>query len=191
MLGAFKGLLKGSFKWNLRLAKWLTEGILVGVQNFKIEDVKFKEYERADLPEIVELFRETVYAVNSADYGIKQLDAWAGGEIDLRKWNESLENHFSFVALFEGRIVGFGDISSDGYLDRLYVAKDCLRRGVGNLLCERLEASVCAEKIYTHASITARPFFESRNYELIKIREFERGGVAFVNYLMGKRILNS
>ena len=155
--------------------------------NFKIEDVRLRRYEPADLPEIVELFRETVYAANAADYGKAQLDAWAGGDIDLSGWNESLKEHASFVALCGGRIVGFGDMSLQGYLDRLYVAKDCLRRGVGSLLCGRLEASVCAERFYTHSSITARPFFEKRNYKLVKIRKFERRGAAFVNYLMEKR----
>ena len=42
-----------------------------------------RKYEKSDLAPIVKLFKDTVYAVNSRDYTREQIDAWAGGKIDL------------------------------------------------------------------------------------------------------------
>ena len=50
---------------------------------------------------------------------------WADGKVDLEKWNQSLREHYSVVAVDEGVIVGFGDIDRTGYLDRLFVRADC------------------------------------------------------------------
>lgn len=45
------------------------------------------------------------------------------------------------IAWEEGRIVGFGDLAQNGYLDRLYVRKDSVRKGVASALLHRLEAA--------------------------------------------------
>ena len=84
------------------------------------------------------LFYDTVHAVNARDYTPEQLDAWAGGAVDLDAWDRSFRAHTTLVAVADGHIVGFGDITGDGYLDRLYVHKDWQGRGVATALCGRL-----------------------------------------------------
>lgn len=145
-----------------------------------------RRYEPSDCRRMAELFYDTVHTVNAQDYTAEQLDAWATGEIDLDAWNRSFLAHFSVVAEEDGTVVGFGDIDETGYLDRLYVDKDYQRRGVASSICERLEQAVVADDIYTHASITARPFFESRGYCVVKEQQAERGGVLLTNYRMRK-----
>ena len=83
-----------------------------------------------------------------------------------------------------GQIVGFADMDSAGYLDRLYVHKDFQRHGIASELCDRLEQAVDAETITTHASITARPFFEKRGYKVVREQQVERKGVLLTNYVM-------
>lgn len=46
---------------------------------------------------------------------------------------------------------------------------------------------VC-RKITTHASITAKGFFESRGYKAIKEQQVERGGVLLTNFIMEKML---
>lgn len=147
-----------------------------------------RRYEPEDLGQITALFYDTVHAVNAADYAPEQLDAWADGAPDLDRWNGSLLAHHSLVAV-EGRdlIVGFGDIDGTGYLDRLYVHKDRQGRGIATALCDRLERAVDAPVITTHASITARPFFEGRGYRVLREQRVERHGVRMTNYVMEKR----
>ena len=84
------------------------------------------------------------------------------------------------------RIVGFGDIDSTGYLDRLYVRKDRQRRGIASAICGELENAADAAKITTHASITARPFFQKRGYRVVREQQVERGGILLTNYVMEK-----
>lgn len=146
-----------------------------------------RKYRPPDLREILELFYDTVHTVNAGDYTPQQLDAWADGAPDLREWDRSLREHIAFVAEEDGAIVGFGDIDASGYLDRLYVHKDFQRRGAASALCAALEGAVESERIVTHASITARPFFEGRGYRVVRERRVIRHGVSLTNYRMERR----
>ena len=38
----------------------------------------------------------------------------------------------------------------------------------------------------THASITARPFFEKRGYQVLRAQQVERRGILLTNYIMEK-----
>lgn len=144
-----------------------------------------REYQQDDCKEITELFYDTVHTVNSKDYTEEQLTAWATGKVDLEQWNRSLQEHFSLIAVDDGRIVGFGDMDSTGYLDRLYVHKDYQRKGIATALCEALEKMV-SNKIITHASITARPFFENRGYKVITEQQVVRQNISLTNFIMEK-----
>lgn len=54
--------------------------------------IKIREYTPSDLPEIAQLFYDTVHTVNAADYDDEQLDAWADGNIDMENLTEKLVN---------------------------------------------------------------------------------------------------
>lgn len=145
-----------------------------------------RRYETEDCKELAELFYNTVHSVNAKDYTDEQLNVWATGIVDLEKWNKSLLSHFSVVAVENGIIIGFGDVDSTGYLDRLYVHKDYQNQGIATAICEKLECGFEVEKITTHASITAKSFFEKRGYKVIKKQTVERNGVLLHNYVMEK-----
>lgn len=144
-----------------------------------------RTYTSADCPEIMKLFYQTVHTVNAKDYTQEQLDAWAPRKLDEEQWDLSLQKHYSLVAVEKDKIVGFGDMDSDGYLDRLYVHATCQRQGIATVICDRLE-QLCEGKITTHASITAKPFFESRGYRVIRPQTVERNGVKLTNFVMEK-----
>lgn len=148
--------------------------------------MEIREYRPEDCAELTRLFYDTVHTVNRKDYTPAQLDAWADGTPDLERWNRSLQEHFSLVALEGKQIIGFGDMDSTGYLDRLYVHKDYQSKGVATALCDRLEQAVDGT-IVTHASITARPFFEGRGYVMVKAQQVERKGILLRNFVMEKR----
>lgn len=147
--------------------------------------MKIRNYCPDDCNEIVDLFYNTVHTINAQDYTKTQLDAWASKSIDISQWNQSFLNHYSIVAIENDILVGFGDIDSSGYLDRLYVHKDYQKHGIATALCNELEKSIPG-KITTHASITAKPFFEKRGYHVVKKQEVIRKGILLVNYVMEK-----
>ena len=145
-----------------------------------------RKYVKTDFAELTELFYDTVHAVNAKDYTRKQLDAWATGKVNLEAWNKSFQAHHTVVAEMDGKIVGFGDMGETGYLDRLYVHKDHQRQGVATAICDELEQNTKAVVFSTHASITARPFFEKRGYTVIREQQVERRGVLLTNFVMHK-----
>ena len=145
-----------------------------------------RDYCKTDCTELARLFYDTVHTVNAKDYSREQLDAWATGEVNLEAWNKSLQAHNTVVAEMDGQIVGFGDMDETGYLDRLYVHKDYQRRGVATAICDALEQNTKAAEFSTHASITARPFFEKRGYTVVKVQQVERRGILLTNFVMKK-----
>lgn len=152
-----------------------------------MEQIILRGYHSGDLSVIERLFYNTVHTVNAADYSLEQLDAWAPGAVDRAHWDRTLREHFTRIAEHAGQIVGFGDLAADGYLDRLYVHRDFQRRGIAGAICDALEAharSLGVPAVTTHASITARPFFEGRGYHVVKEQQVERAGVTLVNFVM-------
>lgn len=152
-----------------------------------MEHIRLRSYQSSDCRALTELFYETVHTVNRKDYTQAQADAWADGKPDLKAWDRSLKAHRSLVAEADGQIAGFGDMDSDGYLDRLYVHKDFQGRGIASAVCDALEAGCRAQMFLTHASITARPFFEARGYKVIKEQQVERKGLLLTNFVMEKQ----
>ena len=143
--------------------------------------MRLRPYRSADLPELLALFYDTVHTVCARDYTRSQLDAWAPADPDAAAWDASLLAHRTLVAEEKGRIVGFADLGPDGYLDRLYVHRDWQGRGVGSALCAALPGAR-----RTHASITARPFFERRGWHVVREQRVERRGVLLTNFVMEK-----
>lgn len=144
-----------------------------------------RDYQPSDCKEITELFYNTVHTVNAKDYTKEQLDVWATGQVDLEKWNQSLQEHYSIVAIENEVIVGFGDIDKTGYLDRLFVHADYQGKSIATGICNQLEQTIQGN-ITTHSSITAKPFFEKRGYRVIKEQQVERQGIFLANFIMEK-----
>ena len=147
--------------------------------------IRLRRYRPEDCPLLGQLFYDTVHTVNAVDYTPEQLAAWAPELPDMEQWNRSFLEHTTFVAETEGVIAGFGDIDGTGYLDRLYVHRDYQKKGIGRALCDALERSAGeAERIVTHASLTAKPFFLRSGYLVKKEQQVEKNGILLTNFVM-------
>ena len=145
-----------------------------------------RRYDSSDIEEIGELFYNTIHTVNRKDYTQEQIDAWAPGSIDYARWDQALSEHYSVVAVEDGKIIGFGDIAENGYLDRLFVHHNYQRRGAAFAICRELEQNCAAPRLWVEASITARPFFERMGYRTVKQQQVEKRGVWLTNFVMEK-----
>lgn len=156
------------------------------------EELKMKNYEwirpyeEDDLPYLIQLFYDTVHRVNAKDYTKEQLDAWADGHVNESIWNEHLLQNNTLVYVRNGEIIGFADMEVGGYLDHLFVHKNHQHEGIATKLCDQLEKQSDAKLFSTHASITAKPFFQNRGYYVVKKQQVERKGVLLTNYIMQK-----
>jgi putative acetyltransferase len=148
-------------------------------------------YEPGDLDALLKLFKETVHTVNARDYTTAQLDAWAPEVADAERWQQTLTKNYTLIAEQGGAIIGFADIESNGYFNRLYVHKDFQAQGVAKLLANALEDHIIQQgstNIMVTASITAKPFFESRGYFVVDEVNSESDGQVLTNYLMVKTV---
>ncbi|EJV69213.1 GNAT family N-acetyltransferase [Bacillus cereus] len=153
------------------------------------KDIKIRTFQKEDLEQVLQLFYETVHTVNAQDYNTLQLQAWAPKRLNRESWLKSLEKNISYVADNNGVIVGFGDYNDEHYINRLLTHKDYQGKGIASYILQKLEKEVMKlehRDIYTEASITAKPFFESKGYICIKEQNKQHNGQIFINYIMKK-----
>lgn len=153
--------------------------------------MEFREYKNTDLHAVMDLFYVTVHEVNKNDYSEEQLDAIAPKDANEYHWEKSLEKNHTIVVEEDDKLIAFGNIGKTGYLDRLYVHPDYLRKGIASKLVEELEEY--AKKHGSHvinvtSSITSKAFFESKGYTVIEEQINERRGERLLRYLMEKKI---
>jgi putative acetyltransferase len=155
------------------------------------ETILIRAYDPADLEAIIAVFMSAVHRVAARDYKPAQLRAWAPAEIDRARWVERRLNRETWVAERDGAVVGFTDLEPDGHLDMMFVAADAQGLGVASRLEAEVEASARRQglaRIFTEASLTARPFFERRGYVILTAQEVSVRGETLTNFRMEKRL---
>lgn len=153
--------------------------------------IRLREYHPDDGPALLDLFRDTIRRVNSRDYAPEQIAAWSSDDIDTMAWFRRFTGRFVRVAEESGRPVGFIELEPDGHIDRVFIAADHQRRGIGGQLLAAAVAEarrVGIGRLFTEASITARPFFEAQGFTVLARQVVTCRGVELVNYRM-QRVL--
>lgn len=151
--------------------------------------MKIRLFEKQDAEQIARLFHETVREVNIGDYSICQVIAWAPDDIHFRNWVEVCSSRFTYVADDRGVMAGFGELEPNGHIDCFYCHKNYQRCGVGSQIYRAIEAKAVelpVNRLFTEASITAKPFFERMGFSIVKKQEVTRRGETFINYVMEK-----
>lgn len=130
-----------------------------------------RHFKPSDTPELIQLFRDAVHTINIQHYAPEQVAVWAPEDIDQDKWLKSLAQNITFVAELDGIIIGFADMTHEGYLDRLYVHKNYQGRFIAFRLFKHIEQAareLGLTKITTDCSITARIPAERMGFKVIK-----------------------
>lgn len=154
--------------------------------NFSIQ---IRPYKISDTQAIITLFRDAVHAIASKHYSPEQVAVWAPQEIDEARWQKSLLESITYVAEIDSTIVGFINMTRDGYLDRLYIHKDYQGGRVSYALFKKIEATakeLGLTKITTDCSITAKVPAERMGFVVLQEQTVIRKGVSLVNYKMEK-----
>ncbi|WP_414619571.1 GNAT family N-acetyltransferase [Calothrix sp. CCY 0018] len=151
--------------------------------------IEIRLFDKQDAEQIAKLFHQTVREININNYSIDQVKAWAPDDIYFRDWASVCSERFTYVADDNGTIAGFGELEFDGDIDCFYCHKNYQRMGVGSKIYHAIEAKARELKIhrlYTEASITAKPFFLRMGFSIMKKQQVERRGESFINYAMEK-----
>lgn len=152
--------------------------------------ITIRPYKPADLSAIIQLFQEAVAAINIKHYTPEQVAVWT--QVNTERWQTSLAQNITFVAEIDSEIVGFGDLTHEGYLDRLYVHKEYQARFIALKIFkvrEQKARELGLEKITTDCSITAKLPAERMGFKVMKEQTVEKHGMKFINYHMEKNLL--
>jgi len=154
-------------------------------------NVEIRDAELRDAAAIAGIFYHTVLNVNVRDYSRAQVEAWAGPAPEPGMWEERISDgeRQTFVAVQGERVLGFAEFEADGHIDTLYVHHECQGCGIASKLLERIEAEarrLGLARLYTEASITARPFFEGRGFSVVTPQTVEVRGQKCRNFRMEK-----
>lgn len=150
-----------------------------------------RSYQASDLRAVAELFTQAVHGLACGDYDVNQLAAWAPRVPDLNQWAVRLAVLRTLVAEENTEPVGFISYERTGHIDLLYTSPKCARRGIASALFGEAAAKLCSEgiaELFTEASKTSRPFFESHGFRVIEEQHVELLGVAFQRYAMRKSV---
>jgi len=151
--------------------------------------VQIRRFHIADAPQIAQLFHQTVREVTIQHYSPRQVKAWAPDNLDFRNWAEICANRFTYVADDRGVIAGFGELESNGHIDCFYCHKNYQRRGIGRQIYNAIEAQaleLSIHRLFTEASLTAKPFFQQMGFSPIQTQPVTCRGETFINYAMEK-----
>jgi putative acetyltransferase len=146
-----------------------------------------RAYQPTDLDAVVAIFLGAIREIASRDYNQAQIAAWA--HVDRDRWALQRLSRPTWIAVINQLAVGFTDLEPDGHLDMMFVHPAHQRIGVATLLLETVEVAANAQgisRLFTEASITARPFFEKRGFSVLASQHVEKRGQILTNFRLQK-----
>jgi len=146
-----------------------------------------RAYRPTDLDAVLAIFLGAVRNVASRDYDPAQIDAWA--QVDRAGWAARRLSRPTWVAMIDQTAVGFTDLEPDGHLDMMFVHPAHQGAGIATALLATAEAAARAQglsRIFTEASVTARPFFARRGFSVLVQQVVEKRGQRLTNFRMQK-----
>ena len=151
--------------------------------------MKIRKATLDDTDQIRQLFYDTINNINIIDYDSEQIKLWSSGHLKIDKWKKNISEQYFIVSESDGIITGFASITEKGYLDFMYVHKDHQGKGIATKLLAELEkfaGSLELKEIWAQVSITARPFFRSKGFEITKEFITRIEDVEFADAIMTK-----
>lgn len=154
------------------------------------ELLSIKAYDPADAQATIDIFLRAIREVASKDYNPAQITAWAKVD-DAEVWAQWRASRPTWLAMNGSVAIGFADLKADGCLDMMFVHPDHQGKGVASLLLATVEAAAHnqgLQRIFTEASLTARPFFERRGFVVVAAQQVEKRGQTLANFRMEKML---
>lgn len=156
--------------------------------------INVRKAQPEDYPALWKLFFDTIHHVNRQDYTPEQIAAWTPAQIELPRWVQRMAQIDPWLAVAAGQLVGFADLQHDGLVDMFFVHYQWQGQGVGKRLFAEIDfkaSQLGLTELFSHVSITARPFFESRGFLVDASQEVTIGGIVLQNFLMRKPLATS
>ncbi|WP_394245348.1 GNAT family N-acetyltransferase [Vibrio astriarenae] len=153
--------------------------------------IQLDDYRSEDANDLWGIYFHTIRHINIRDYSLDQVAAWAPDNIDSQRWRNKMESIKPFIAKIDGKPVGYADLQQDGLIDHFFCHHQFQSRGVGRVLMSHVEQQAKQRgisRLYSHVSITARPFYERMGFTVIKEQLIEVRQHHLKNFVMEKRL---
>ncbi|MGQ0556383.1 MAG: GNAT family N-acetyltransferase [Nitrospiraceae bacterium] len=150
-----------------------------------------RQYRESDVETLALLFTDSVHNLASSHYDANQRAAWAPRPPELNGWMARLACLRTLVAETDMKIAGFVSYEQSGHIDLLYTSPAYSRRGVALALYFEAEANLASNgisKLFTEASLVARPFFERCGFHVVEEQYLQIRGVTIRRQVMQKSL---
>ncbi len=155
------------------------------------DEIKIRKGTPEDWDALAEVFHAAVHE-GAVAYTPEQRAAWSPASKAGPDWSLRLSRQSVVLAETEPHgPIGFMTLELNGYLDCAYILAGYQGKGVFRRLYTILEAAAREgneRRIYTHASLHARPAFAAMGYTVIKPETVAVEDVWLPRFLMEKRL---
>ncbi|MEY2976131.1 MAG: GNAT family N-acetyltransferase [Prochlorotrichaceae cyanobacterium] len=140
-----------------------------------------------NLPELAQLYRETVQTHGPIYYTPRQVEVWAAFAADTPNFRKFILSGTTFLCCDATGILGFSGIRPSGHVLSAYVRHDRVRQGIGTDLLSAVVDYAQAEKmqrLWVEASEFSLKLFQRFGFRLYQIQHLQRQDVVFQRYLL-------
>lgn len=135
--------------------------------------------------ELWQVYFTAIRMICIRDYSQEQVRAWAPDSFDPNIFREKMDKLNPFVAVLNGKIVGYADLQANGLIDHFFVHGEYQGRGAGSALMKTiLEEGNTKPKLYSYVSHTAKPLYIKHGFVVEETRLEEIRGCKIENNLM-------
>lgn len=143
----------------------------------------------ADVPQLAQLYYETVRRNGAQHYTEAQTQAWANFARDQTAFARFVTAATTFLIEEDNALLGFAGIAADGHVTAVYVRGDRIGQGIGSQLMETLlnyAETQDLQRLYAEASKFSLGLFLKFGFQQFDVEVVERDGVEFQRYLVEK-----
>lgn len=153
-------------------------------------DVQIRGASPRDFDALGEVFHAAVRE-GARLYSPAQRAAWSPAPRSGTGWAAHLSGQHVWLAEREGQALGFLTLRADGYIDLAYIRPEAQGRGLFRKLYGEAEAQarrLGLSRLWTDASLHAKPPFESVGFTVSAPETVWRNGEAFKRFQMEKTL---
>lgn len=151
--------------------------------------MQIRRFRDSDTEALIALFKRSVLELGPKKYSVEAVREWAGGEKDVDRWREEMQQSETFVAEDAGTILGWIEFENDGHLDMLYCLPEAAGTGVAQQLYDvALERAreMKITRFFAEVSRFSESFFLKNGWTIEYRETLVRNGVEIPRARMAK-----
>lgn len=151
-----------------------------------------RKYQLGEEDELMAVFYSSIHLNATSYYTKEQLNAWAPENMAIDKWKVRMEQINPFVLVDDNRILAYGDLQDNGYIDHFFVRGGENGKGYGGHLMTFL-IELAKEKgiqmMTSDVSLAAQDFYSKFGFTIEKRQSVDVRGILTMENALMKLVL--